>query len=249
MERPAYNNFPKNRNGPGHGGQNQECRDASRRIICKLRGERYRNPSNEWLAKFIQEQLFTFDYEETFSRVIDANAASKSSAVAADTMSRASPSFSAATLTDCKPGTCEGVVGFQSTPTRVACGTASFKISRAFALSRRHRLATRQAEQPNGQNAALGTWQSASSAEKSIRSPADAMATLARGLFSGKPSPGCAQGRRIPTVMQENQAMNRFVSRGARWGLFGAALLFFGPAAHPNCKQCFRALCVNGAGG
>jgi hypothetical protein len=67
-------------------------------------------------------------------------------------------------------------------------------------LFRRHRLATRQAEQPNGQNAALGTWQSASSAEKSIRSPADAMAALARGLFSGKPSPGCAQGRRIPTV-------------------------------------------------
>jgi hypothetical protein len=32
---------------------------------CKLRGERYRNPSNEWLAKFIQEELFTFDYEET----------------------------------------------------------------------------------------------------------------------------------------------------------------------------------------
>src|SRR5580704_15579427 len=65
MERPAYNNFPKNRNGPGYGGQNQEFRDASRRIICKLRGQRYRNPSNEWLAKFIQEELFTFDYEET----------------------------------------------------------------------------------------------------------------------------------------------------------------------------------------
>jgi hypothetical protein len=65
MERPTYNNFPKNRDGPGYGGQNQECRDASRRIICKLRGERYRNPGNEWLAKFIQEQLFTFDYEET----------------------------------------------------------------------------------------------------------------------------------------------------------------------------------------
>jgi hypothetical protein len=65
MERPAYNNFPKNRNGPGYGGQNQECRDASRRIICKLRGQRYRNPGNEWLAKFIQEKLFTFDYAET----------------------------------------------------------------------------------------------------------------------------------------------------------------------------------------
>src|SRR3984893_16251955 len=65
MERPAYNNFPKNRNGPGYGGENRECRDASRRIICKLRGERYRNPRNEWLAKFIQEKLFTFDYEET----------------------------------------------------------------------------------------------------------------------------------------------------------------------------------------
>ena len=51
--------------GPGYGGHNQECRDASRRIICKLRGERYRNPGNEWLAKFIQEELFTFDYEET----------------------------------------------------------------------------------------------------------------------------------------------------------------------------------------
>jgi hypothetical protein len=60
MERSAYNNFPKNRNGPGYGGQNQECRDASRRIICKLRGGRYRNPGNEWLAKFIQEELFTF---------------------------------------------------------------------------------------------------------------------------------------------------------------------------------------------
>jgi hypothetical protein len=47
----------------------------------------------------------------------------KSSAVAADTMSSASPSFSPAALTDCKPGTCEGVLGFQSTPTRVACGT------------------------------------------------------------------------------------------------------------------------------
>src|ERR1700730_11087877 len=63
MERPAYNNFPKNRNGPGYGGQNQEFRDALLR--SKLRGVRYRNPSNEWLAKFIQEQLFTFDYEET----------------------------------------------------------------------------------------------------------------------------------------------------------------------------------------
>src|SRR5260370_14900452 len=60
MERAAYNNFPKDRNG-----RNQQCRDASRRIICKLRGERYRNPGNEWLAKFIQEELFTFDYEET----------------------------------------------------------------------------------------------------------------------------------------------------------------------------------------
>ena len=65
MERSASNNFPKNRNGPGYGGQNQECLDASRRIIRKLRGERYRNPGNEWLAKFIQEELFTFDYEET----------------------------------------------------------------------------------------------------------------------------------------------------------------------------------------
>jgi hypothetical protein len=63
MERPAYNNFPKNRNGPRYGGRNRECQDTSRRIICKLRGERYCNPSNKWLAKFIQEQLFTFDYE------------------------------------------------------------------------------------------------------------------------------------------------------------------------------------------
>ena len=44
---------------------NQECRDTSRRIIRKLRGERYCNPSNEWLAKFIQEELFTLDYLET----------------------------------------------------------------------------------------------------------------------------------------------------------------------------------------
>jgi hypothetical protein len=36
-----------------------------RPAYCKLRGERYRNPSNEWLAKFIQEQLFTLDYGET----------------------------------------------------------------------------------------------------------------------------------------------------------------------------------------
>jgi hypothetical protein len=64
MERSTSNNFSKDRNGPGYGGQNQECRDASRRIV-KLRGERYRNPGNEWLAKFIQEELFTFDYEET----------------------------------------------------------------------------------------------------------------------------------------------------------------------------------------
>jgi hypothetical protein len=49
----SYHNFPKN---------GYECRDASGRIICKLRGERYRNPGNEWLAKFIQEKLFTFDY-------------------------------------------------------------------------------------------------------------------------------------------------------------------------------------------
>jgi hypothetical protein len=65
MEGPAYNNLPKNRNGPGYGDENQECRDASSRIICKVRGERYRNPGNEWLAHFIQEQLFTFDYQET----------------------------------------------------------------------------------------------------------------------------------------------------------------------------------------
>ena len=52
----SYHNFPKN----GYGGRNRECRDASRRIICKVRGERYRNPGNEWLAKFIQEELFTF---------------------------------------------------------------------------------------------------------------------------------------------------------------------------------------------
>src|SRR5260370_9011183 len=65
METPAYNNFPKDRNGPGYGGQNQKCRDVSRRIICKLRGERYRNPGNEWLPKFIKEELFAFNYEET----------------------------------------------------------------------------------------------------------------------------------------------------------------------------------------
>ncbi len=57
MDGPA-DNSPKNRNGPRYGA-------ALGRIICKLRGERYCNPSNEWLAKFIQEKLFTFDYEET----------------------------------------------------------------------------------------------------------------------------------------------------------------------------------------
>jgi hypothetical protein len=44
---------------------NPESRRTSCRIIRKLRGERYCNPSNEWLAKFIQEQLFTVDYQET----------------------------------------------------------------------------------------------------------------------------------------------------------------------------------------
>ena len=63
MERTAYSKFPKNRNGPGYEGRNREYRDALLR--SKLRGVRYRNPSNEWLAKFIQEQLFTLDYEET----------------------------------------------------------------------------------------------------------------------------------------------------------------------------------------
>jgi hypothetical protein len=61
----SYNDVPKNRNGPPYGSRTREYRDASRRLIRKLRGERYCNPSNEWLAKFIQEQLFTFDYEET----------------------------------------------------------------------------------------------------------------------------------------------------------------------------------------
>src|ERR1700726_1392137 len=42
---------------------NREYRDALLR--SKLRGQRYLNPSNKWLAKFIQEKLFTFDYEET----------------------------------------------------------------------------------------------------------------------------------------------------------------------------------------
>ena len=51
-------------NGPGHG-SNGVLRDTSRRIIRQLRGERYCNPSNEWLAKFIQEELFTLDYLET----------------------------------------------------------------------------------------------------------------------------------------------------------------------------------------
>jgi hypothetical protein len=73
MERPAYNDFPNNRNGPGYGGQNQEFRDASRRIICKLRGERYRNPGNEWLAKFIEEELFIFDYAETAAWYVKGN--------------------------------------------------------------------------------------------------------------------------------------------------------------------------------
>src|ERR1700738_1359859 len=73
MERTAYSKFPKNRNGPGYEGRNREYRDALLR--SKLRGVRYRNPSNEWLAKFIQEQLFTLDYEET--RAWDAETAGK----------------------------------------------------------------------------------------------------------------------------------------------------------------------------
>src|ERR1700737_2934647 len=55
MERTAYSKFPKNRNGPGYEGRNREYRDALLR--SKLRGVRYRNPSNEWLAKFIQEPV------------------------------------------------------------------------------------------------------------------------------------------------------------------------------------------------
>jgi hypothetical protein len=51
-------------NGPRHGGSG-ESRDTSRRIIRKLRGERYCNPSNEWLGKLIQEKLFTLDSLET----------------------------------------------------------------------------------------------------------------------------------------------------------------------------------------
>src|SRR5262245_53685863 len=64
MERPT-NNFPKSRNDPRYGDRDRESGDASLPIIRKLRGERYRNPRNDWLANFIQEQLFTFDYEET----------------------------------------------------------------------------------------------------------------------------------------------------------------------------------------
>src|SRR5262245_676111 len=64
MERPT-NNFPKSRNDPRYGDRDRESGDASLPIIRKLRGERYRNPRKEWLANFIQEQLFTFDYEET----------------------------------------------------------------------------------------------------------------------------------------------------------------------------------------
>src|SRR5262249_49874439 len=48
----------------------------------------------------------------TLCRAIDTDAPSKSSTVAADTMWSPSPSFSPAGLTDCKPGACEGVVGF-----------------------------------------------------------------------------------------------------------------------------------------
>jgi hypothetical protein len=46
-------------------GDSQECQDTSHPIIRKLRGERYCNPNNEWLAKFIQQQLFTLDYQQT----------------------------------------------------------------------------------------------------------------------------------------------------------------------------------------
>src|SRR6516225_3244395 len=46
-------------------GNSRECEDTSHPIIRKLRGERYCNQSNEWLAKFIQQQLFTLDYQQT----------------------------------------------------------------------------------------------------------------------------------------------------------------------------------------
>jgi hypothetical protein len=58
-------NFVESPNTPRYGSRDGVCRDASLQIIRKLRGERYRNPRNEWLADFIQRELFTFDYEET----------------------------------------------------------------------------------------------------------------------------------------------------------------------------------------
>jgi hypothetical protein len=64
MERPS-DNFRNTRNAPYCEGPHRESGDASLPIIRKLRGERYRNPRTEWLANFIQEKLFTFDYEET----------------------------------------------------------------------------------------------------------------------------------------------------------------------------------------
>jgi hypothetical protein len=62
MER-LPNNFLENRNSPRCRSRHRKTRDAA--FIRKVWGERYRNPRNDWLATFIQEKLFTFDYEET----------------------------------------------------------------------------------------------------------------------------------------------------------------------------------------
>ena len=64
MERPP-SNLLESQSSPRCGSRYRKYRDASLPIIRKLRGERYRNPRNDWLANFIQEQLFTFDYDGT----------------------------------------------------------------------------------------------------------------------------------------------------------------------------------------
>src|SRR6516162_1843464 len=65
----------------------------------------------------------------TDSRVIDANAPSNSSTVAAGTMWSWTTSFPRAASNSLNTGGCEGVVGFQRTPIFVACGTACFSNS------------------------------------------------------------------------------------------------------------------------
>src|SRR5262249_1787865 len=71
----------------------------------------------------------------TRSRLIKENASSKSSTLLSGAMRSWTPSFAPAASTAFNAGWWDGVVGFQRTPMRLACGTASFSISSDLAPS------------------------------------------------------------------------------------------------------------------